>query len=159
MDFVYVLSVHSNTCKSARDYNCNDSFLFIVLDKKGAILNNMLNEFYASRPNAFVDGLKLYANCNNRNSSKANSLAYIVIEELYNFKTSRRIYSESYLDENTKMVAFNFGKLNGQHSFFKLIVTIYNLVAAKQLFVEKVRDMVREHNYKDVSAVDTNIDM
>lgn len=112
----------------------------------------MLNDFYASRSNAFVDGLKLYANCNNRNASKANSLAYIVIEELYNFKTSKRIDSESFLDDNTKMVAFNFGKQNGQQNFFKMLVTIYNLIDTRRLFVEKIRDMIREHNYKDVRA-------
>lgn len=113
----------------------------------------MLNEFYASRTNAFVDGLKLYANCNNRNASKANSLAYIVIEELCNFKTSKRIDSEPFLDDNTKMVAFNFGKQNGQQTFFKLLVTIYNLIETKQLFIEKIRDMIREHNYKDVNEL------
>lgn len=111
----------------------------------------MLNEFYASRSNAFVDGLKLYANCNNRHSSKANSLAYIVIEELNNFKLSKRIESEPLLDDNIKMVAFNFGKQNGQQIFFKMIVTIYNLIGTKRLFVDKIRDMIREHNYKDVS--------
>lgn len=111
----------------------------------------MLNDFYASRSNAFVDGLKLYANCNNRHSSKANSLAYIVIEELNNFKTSKRIESEPLLDDNIKMVAFNFGKQNGQQSFFKLIVNIYNLIGTKRLFVDKIHDMIREHNYKDVS--------
>lgn len=111
----------------------------------------MLNEFYASRSNAFVDGLKLYANCNNRHASKANSLAYIVIEELNNFKVSKRIESEPLLDDNIKMVAFNFGKQNGQQTFFKMIVTIYNLIGTKRLFVDKIRDMIREHNYKDVS--------
>lgn len=111
----------------------------------------MLNDFYASRSNAFADGLKLYANCNNRNAGKANSLAYIVIEELCNFKVVKRIDSEPFLDDNTKMVAFNFGKQNGQQTFFKMIVTIYNLIDTKQLFVDKIRDMIREHNYKDVS--------
>lgn len=36
----------------------------------------MLKQFYVTRPNAYLDGLKLYANCNDINSNKTNSLSY-----------------------------------------------------------------------------------
>lgn len=49
----------------------------ILADKKGAIITNMLQQFYGTRPNPYVDGLKLYANCSGSNHSKTNTLSYI----------------------------------------------------------------------------------
>lgn len=49
----------------------------LIADKKGVITSNVLREFFKSRANPFVDGLKLYANCQTGNTVKSNTLAYI----------------------------------------------------------------------------------
>lgn len=76
-----------------------------------------------------------------------------MIEELHNFKTMRAIPCQRFIDDNIKMVAFNFGKRNGQQTFFKMMVNIFELIESKHLFIDKIRDLIKEQNYKDVSAL------
>lgn len=48
-----------------------------IQDKKGIITSNLLKQFYLSRANPFMDGLKLYANCQTSNTVNTNTLAYV----------------------------------------------------------------------------------
>lgn len=73
-----------------------------------------------------------------------------MIEELHHFKGLRLLPSEQLIDDNIKMVAFNFGKRNGQQTFFKMLVNIFDLIESNRLFVDKIRELIQEQNYKDV---------
>lgn len=52
-------------------------FHSIFADKKGVITSNLLKQFFQSRANPFLDGLKLYVNCQTGNTVKSNTLAYV----------------------------------------------------------------------------------
>lgn len=121
-----------------------------LTDKKGAIITNIYNQFYLSRTNPFEDALKLYANCSDIDSSKKNSISYAVIEELNRFKQNNCLNANGLLDDNLRMVALNFARTSGQQSRLKLIVSTFELVGHNLLFIDRIRDLIAQHNYKDV---------
>lgn len=55
----------------------NYTVILFFIDKKGVITSNFLKQFFATRANPFIDGLKLYANCQTGNTVKSNTLVYI----------------------------------------------------------------------------------
>lgn len=74
-----------------------------------------------------------------------------VIEELHRFKNQHQIdASASFLDRNIKMVAFNFARQSNHPTFLKMMATIFELPRDKDMFIDKIRDILTEHNYKDV---------
>lgn len=79
-------------------------------------------------------------------------ILYKVIEELNAFKTENSVDITAYVDRNLKMVAFNFAKRSNQPTFFKLMANIYELIQNNEMFVGKIRELIAEHNYKDVSV-------
>lgn len=59
----------------------------------------------------------------------------------------------SYLDENTKMVAFNFLKKSGQITAFKLVVDTYELIKSKNMFVPAIRELISEKHFKEAGQI------
>lgn len=72
---------------------------------------------------------------------------------MHAFQTEIGIDPKPFVDENLRMVAFNFAKQNGQQTFIKLMVSVYDLTSNKEMFIDKVRELIAEHNYKDVSSI------
>lgn len=68
------------------------------------------------------------------------------------FKTTTAIDADQYLDSNLKMIAFNLANRSNQPTFFKLVITIYELIQSSEMFLPKIRELIAEHNYKDVSG-------
>jgi hypothetical protein len=58
-----------------------------------------------------------------------------------------------FLDDNTKMVAFNFLKKSGQINAFKLVVNTFELIRSKQLFVPELRDLLKTKHYKEAAQI------
>lgn len=56
----------------------------------------------------------------------------------------------SYADDNLKMVAFNLVKKNSQQSI-KMVVAGFSLKECKDLFYDKIIDLISNHYYKEVS--------
>lgn len=73
-----------------------------------------------------------------------------MIEELHRFKCDNQIEASSFLDRNIKMVAFNFARQSNHPTFLKMMATIFELPRDKEMFIEKIRNILAEHNYKDV---------
>lgn len=73
-----------------------------------------------------------------------------VIEELQRFKNQHQIEASTFLDRNIKMVAFNFARQSNHPTFLKMMATIFELPRDKDMFIDKIRDILAEHNYKDV---------
>lgn len=73
-----------------------------------------------------------------------------VIEELHRFKNQHQIDASAFLDRNIKMVAFNFGRQSNHPTFLKMMATIFELPRDKDMFIDKIREILTEHNYKDV---------
>lgn len=76
-----------------------------------------------------------------------------VIEELHRFKNEHQIDASTFLDRNVKMVAFNFARPSNHPSFLKMMTSIFELARDKDMFIEKIRDILAEHNYKDVISI------
>lgn len=82
-----------------------------------------------------------------------------VVEELNAFKMENSIDASPFVDRNLKMVAFNFAKQSNQPTFFKMITTIYELKEDKEMFIDKIKELLTEHNYKDVRAIRGNLEI
>lgn len=73
-----------------------------------------------------------------------------MIEELHRFKHENQIDGSTFLDRNLKMVAFNFARHSNLPNFIKMMATIFELAREKDMFFDKIREIIEEHNYKDV---------
>lgn len=82
-----------------------------------------------------------------------SSLYYVVIEELHSFKLENSLDAAIHVDQNLKMVAFNFAKQSNQPTLFKMITTIYELTSDKEMFIDKIKELIDEKNYKDVGDI------
>ncbi|KAG4074788.1 hypothetical protein HA402_006427 [Bradysia odoriphaga] len=51
------------------------------------------------------------------------------------------------------MVAFNFIKKQSQPNLYKIAVVTFDLMSSRHLFVDKIRELIREHHYKEASQL------
>lgn len=121
--------------------------------KKSPVLSKFIQQFYSSSPNPYQYGLKFFANANDHPNPKNNSFAFTILEELLNFKRNSNTRSEIFLDDNTKMVAFNFLKQSGQISAFKLAVEIFELTRSRHLFVPEIHLLIAAKQYKEAGQI------
>lgn len=63
------------------------------------------------------------------------------------------------LDDNLKMVAFNFVKGSGQMSTVKIAIHIFELKESKYLFVEEIRDLMRAQKYKEAGQFASDLEL
>lgn len=80
-----------------------------------------------------------------------------VIEELYNYKRTNQIDAGQFVDDNLKMVAFNFVKKQSQQLVYKMIAQTFDLIPSKCLFIDKLKEMIAEHYYKEVRTFEEQI--
>lgn len=73
-----------------------------------------------------------------------------MVEELHRFKNDNQIDASAFLDRNLKMVAFNFARQSNHPPFLKMMAYIFDLPRDKDMFIDKIREILAEHNYKDV---------
>ncbi|XP_055612884.1 exonuclease mut-7 homolog [Uranotaenia lowii] len=127
--------------------------------KRGPIISKQLQMFYMNTQNPFQWALKLFANCPDHNSAKGNSLAYIVIEELATFKQHNNPPTDQLLDDNLRMVAFNFVAKHGHSVLFRLVVDTFELLKRAQMFVPKIWGMLERKQYKEAGQVATDLQL
>jgi 3'-5' exonuclease len=129
-------------------------FLFLcIVDKKSPVLSNFIQKFYISSPNPFIYGLKFFANANDHPNPKNNSFAYTILDELLQYKRSMHQSPQMFLDDNIKMVSFNFLKKSGQITAFKLVVEIFELIKSKHLFVPEIHELIATNSYKEAGQI------
>lgn len=83
----------------------------------------------------------------------------MILEELSNHKKLICRRYEAFLDDNTKMVAFNFLKRSGQTSAFKLVVETFELVESKHLFVPEIHELIASRNYKEAGQISCDLQL
>ncbi|XP_055681549.1 exonuclease mut-7 homolog [Lutzomyia longipalpis] len=127
--------------------------------KKGPVVTKSLELFYSSCDNPFLMSLKLFADCPNLSNIKPNSMPYAILEELQKYKKSKNLNVSNYVDDNLKMVTFNLVKGQGQLNLFKVAKETFELVESKQIFVEEVRKMTRQGQYKEACQIATELEM
>lgn len=74
------------------------------------------------------------------------------MEDLHNFKRTNDIKPDLYIDDNLRMVAFNFIKKQSQPNLYKIVVVTFDLMTSRHLFIDKIRELIQEHHYKEVSV-------
>ncbi|XP_059616804.1 exonuclease mut-7 homolog [Phlebotomus argentipes] len=127
--------------------------------KKGPVVSKSLQIFYTTCDNPFLTSLKLFADCLNLSNIKPNSMAYAILEELQKYKKSNNSNVAKHVDDNLKMVAFNFVKGQGQLNLFKVAKDAFNLVESKALFVGEVKAMVQQQEYKEACQIATELEL
>lgn len=71
------------------------------------------------------------------------------MDELHNFKNAN---STGFIDDNTKMVAFNFVKKQGQPHLYNIVVNTFDLLSSQHLFIDKIKELIEENCYKEVKG-------
>lgn len=119
------------------------------------MLSSRIQQFYESVSNPFLYGLKFFANSSDHANPKTNSLAYTLLEELqtYKRKNIQTLNVNAMLDDNIKVVAFNFLKKSGQISAFKLVVDVFELINSKHLFVSEIHELITAKHYKEAGQI------
>lgn len=132
-------------------------FYIHFTDKKSSMLSSIIQQFYGSVSNPFLYALKFFANANDHANPKINSLAYTLLEELQTYKKKFRhtneIGMQQMLDDNTKVVAFNFLKRSGQITAFKLVVDVFELLSSNYLFVAEIHELITAKHYKEAGQI------
>lgn len=133
--------------------------IFTFTDKKSSMLSSIIQQFYGSVSNPFLYALKFFANANDHSNPKNNSLAYTLLEELQVYKkkfrhsNNEQLGMQQMLDDNTKVVAFNFLKRGGQITAFKLVVDVFELLSSNHLFVSEIHELITAKHYKEAGQI------
>lgn len=118
------------------------------------MLSNFMQQFFSHSPKPFLHGLQFFANANDHNNPKNNTFACTILDELLTFKRNSNAETlHLQLDDNTKMVAFNFLKKCGQISAFKLAVEIFELKKSKSLFVPEIHELIAAKHFKEAGQI------
>jgi hypothetical protein len=133
------------------------AFRFSNTDKKSQMLSGVIQQFYGSVSNPYLYALKFFANTNDHVNPKANSFAYTILEELANYKRMNHhpsnLNNALLLDDNIKLVAFNFLKKSGQITTFKLVVDTFEMIKSKELFVPEIRELIAAKYFKEAGQI------
>lgn len=125
------------------------------------MLSSVIHQFYGSVSNPFVYALKFFANACDHANPKSNSFAYSILEELQLFK--RKFLSPDevsrMIDDNIKVVAFNFLKRCGQITTFRLAVDIFELIESKKLFVEEIHELITTKHFKEAGQISCDLQL
>lgn len=127
--------------------------------KKGPLISQRLQMFYMNTRNPYEWSLKLFANCPDHNSPKSNSLAYTVLEEMRNFKKHYNLGTDQLVDDNLRMVAFNFVAKQGHCLLFRMVVDIFEFLQCRDLFIPKVREMIARKQYKEAGQIAIDLEL
>lgn len=75
------------------------------------------------------------------------------------FKKCNKLDTAVLLDDNKKMVAFNFLKKCGQITTFRLVVDIFELIKSKSLFVSEIRELIATKYYKEAGQIAYDLEL
>ena len=75
------------------------------------------------------------------------------MEELHSYKKRQNPPMHLFVDDNIRMVAFNFVKNQGQSSLFRLVSNTYGLQACRDIFIDKLKTMIAQKQYKEVGQI------
>lgn len=116
-------------------------------------MSSVIQQFYGSVSNPFLYALKFFANASDHANPKSNSFSYTILDELSNYKKINRPNTSQLLDDNIKVVSFNFLKKSGQITTFKLVVDVFELIMSKNLFVSEIRELITAKHFKEAGQI------
>ncbi|XP_062539983.1 exonuclease mut-7 homolog [Armigeres subalbatus] len=127
--------------------------------KKGPLISQRLQMFYLNTRNPYEWSLKLFANCPDHNSPKSSSLAYTVLEEMSNFKKHYNLGTEQLVDDNLRMVAFNFVAKQSHCLLFRMVVETFEFLQCREMFIPKIREMIARKQYKEAGQIAIDLEL
>lgn len=129
--------------------------------KVGPFVSQAIKPFYQTRGDLHEIVLKLFANTPDNSNPKTNSLSYKLIKEFDNHlktmdvKTKKRFLQ--FVDDNLKMVAFNF--FHRHLNLFPIIVDCYALKLSNHIFIEEIRQLMNNYKYKDACQIAQELEL
>lgn len=82
-----------------------------------------------------------------------------MIEELNSFKKRYTPATDQLVDDNLRMVAFNFMTKQTHCLLFRLAVDTYELLRCREMFVPKVRAMLARKQYKEAGQIAVDLEL
>lgn len=129
--------------------------------KVGPFVSQAIKPFYQTRGDLHEIVLKLFAHTPDNSNPKTNSLSYKLIKELENHLKSldphARNTMSQFIDDNLKMVAFNF--FHRHLNLFPIIVDCYALKLSNQIFIDNIRHLLVNFKYKDACQIAQELEL
>lgn len=110
----------------------------------------MLHQRFEISANAYEEALRLMYNCLDFKNAKPKSLSYLVMEEFKAWSNLNRNKVYSLLNVDVKISAFNIVRQQSLFSLMKLVAEVYEMTADSDVFLDIIRHMIQEKQYKEV---------
>lgn len=113
----------------------------------------MLYQYLESVQNPYEEALRLMYNCLDFKYAKSKSLSYTIMEDFkaWNLMSKNKIIH--LLTVDIKISAFNIVRRQSQFGLMKLVADIYEMVADCDIFLNIIKQMIQEKQYKEVRCI------
>ncbi|XP_067212530.1 exonuclease mut-7 homolog [Linepithema humile] len=125
-----------------------------ALWKKCDGVSRTLTDYFETAPNPYLSTLRILVNTSDfDHMTNSKSLAYAVIEEFSNWIEDRKEAYKEFLVPDLKLAAFKLvrQKHMKQMLLIKKISSVYDFVEHKDMFLQVIKDMIREKEYKEAA--------
>lgn len=100
--------------------------------------------------NPYEEALRLMYNSLDFKNAKPKSLSYLIMEEFKAWSHANRNKIYFLLNVDIKISAFNIVRQQSLFSLMKLVADIYEMSKDSDVFLDIIRHMIQEKQYKEV---------
>lgn len=118
--------------------------------KKSPSVTTMLHNRFEMCPQPYEEALRLMYNCLDFKNAKPKSLAYLIMEE-FKVWISDKEQIRHLLTHEVKLSAFNVVRQQNLFSVMKMVAEIYEFNKDSDIFLNIIRRMINDKDYKEVS--------
>lgn len=125
-----------------------------ALWKKCDGVSKTLTDYFETAPNPYLSTLRILVNVTDfDHMTNSKSLAFAVMEEFSNWIEDRQEGYKEFLVPDLKLAAFKLvrQKHMKQMLLIEKISAIYNFVEHKEIFLQTIKDMIQEKEYKEAA--------
>ncbi|XP_029163775.1 exonuclease mut-7 homolog [Nylanderia fulva] len=125
-----------------------------ALWKKCDGVSKTLTDYFETAPNPYLSTLRILVNTTDfDHMTNSKSLAFAVIEEFSNWIEERKEGYTEFLVPDLKLAAFKLIKQKNmkQMLLIKKVSTIYDFVEHKDMFLQTIKEMIQEKEYKEAA--------
>lgn len=109
----------------------------------------MLHNRFECAANPYEEALRLMYNCLDFKNAKPKSLAFLIMDE-FKVWSSDKCHIKSLLTHDLKLSAFNVVRQQNLFSVMKLVAKVYEFQKDSDIFLNIIRHMIRNKDYKEV---------
>ncbi|KAL6435567.1 hypothetical protein ACFW04_005491 [Cataglyphis niger] len=125
-----------------------------ALWKKCDGVSKTLTDYFETAPNPYLSTLRILVNTSDfDHMTNSKSLAFAVIEEFSNWIKERKEGYKEFLVPDLKLAAFKLIKQKHmkQMLLIKNVSNIYDFVEHKDMFLQSIKEMIRDKEYKEAA--------